>query len=655
MSLGEAAPKGATAEEISQSIPGWITMEWKSKGARALVSRAWPAIRLHYEGNEVVWRTSGTKILGAVDGAAGLLELPLRRGLSEPWLVVFGHEGPEDTPVLLTFTRKVLSIHKIDDGYEIDLAGPGAMHVMPLEGIRRHASGSADAKTQTAWIIAARAWVAPLLSFPMTASEEAHIVGDRIHLEACFSHELLSDDYGAGPLVLAPFPPGLALAAKAGYPVEVPDALVGDGDVLSIPTFYGPLWYTRGAGYSYSIPAAVGIDGLPLPPRSREAQTEPIRAELHRIIGRIGEPVMDYIDANVGHVKFLAEAMPELDEHERDKARAFAEKTFARVFETLRSAEEPSTGQTWWTVGKTWRAYYAESDPPWAKESERFDSEFYNGQALSALERAARIDESFATGHFEGAKRLYVYDQIFWDWPTGSVMTQATGDGSNIDGVQFAWEGMIAMARMARRAGDGALERDAAYRAARQQAALFSMWQQAAWVKQWDYAVGHAKGRLAPAEISTEGPINAYIEEFGALVLDFDFFWECTNFLFYANRPLFEFYRRYGLVERIRKIEYTIMPELHPSWLDGNAINRHGENGVKYYGASYTATHLAARAALFHHDPEELFLAYKATEGTEASRAWYSMQQPTLAGPLMLLLLEAWSARRGDDSPPLIA
>lgn len=292
---------------------------------------------------------------------------------------------------------------------------------------------------------------------------------------------------------------------------------------------------------------------------------------------------------------------------------------------SLHETTEPFTGQTWWTVDKTWRSHFSASDPPWAKDQERFDSEFYNGQALSAIEAAARLDPGLARRYGEQTRRLYTYYQLFWDWATGSALTHATGEGANIDGVQFAWEGMLATARLAQRAGDG--------------------------VKRWDYALGHvSKDRLAAIDVETVGPIDAFVEEYGASVLELRSFWQCTNFLFYANRPLFELYRRYGLLERIRVIEYEIMPRLHPRWQDGNAVDPHGENGQERYGTAWTAAHLAARAALFGDDASALFQVYERTKGTPAAETWYRMQAPPIAGPLMLSLLEG-----GAPAAPLIA
>ena len=140
--------------------------------------------------------------------------------------------------------------------------------------------------------------------------------------------------------------------------------------------------------------------------------------------------------------------------------------------------------------------------------------------------------------------------------------------------------------------------------------------------------------------METLGPIDAYVEEYGAALLEPASFWQCTNFLFYANRPLFALYRRHGLVDRIRTLEYDRMPALHPRWDDGNAADPGGENGQTQYGTCWTAAHLAARALLFGDDPLPLFQRYLATAGTPAADTWYRMQQRAVAGPLMLALLE---------------
>jgi hypothetical protein len=643
-----APPAAPSPPALSYGIAGWITLEQREGAGRALYSRAWPAVRVEGPDAALVFHTTATQVLGVAGGPAGPLDLtsPLT-GLDEPWLVFFGHAGADDAPVLLTFARGVTSLSRLPDGYSIRCAAPGAVHAMPLEGIQRRPAGQTDLD---AWIATARAWVAPLLAFPTACTESAAVDGERVTITARFTHEVLTDDWGNRGDPLAPFPPALVLAAEGGYPVEMPEGLVRDSAQLCLPTFHGPFQFVRGDGYAYVLPRATGSDALPVPPRSRAPEHAPIRAELDRLVSTLPDPRPDYVDDNLRVAAFLADALPDLDDAQRTRAAAYFDAAFEGALRPLFQATEPVTGQAWSTLAKTWRAHFPDDADLWGRDNERFDSEFYNGQALAALELAARTAPALGARFWAEAQALYAYDQLFFDWATGSVFTQATGVGANIDGVQFAWEGILAMGRLARAAGDAALALDAAYRAARQEAAIVAMWQQAAWSQRWSSAVGHVtKARLAPSAVETVGPVDAFVEEVGAATLEFGSFWQCTNFLFFANRPLFELYRRRGLVPRIRAVEYDRMPALHPRWQDGNASEAGGENGQTQYGTVWTAAHLAARASLFGEDPLPLFQSYLDTAGTPAASTWYCMQQLSTAGPLMLALLESGDGAEAAD------
>src|SRR4051812_30289918 len=68
--LGEAVlPKGPQRAP-SAAIRGWVTLERREDGIVALVSRAWPAVRLVWGGGVMLWRTSATRLLGVIDGRA---------------------------------------------------------------------------------------------------------------------------------------------------------------------------------------------------------------------------------------------------------------------------------------------------------------------------------------------------------------------------------------------------------------------------------------------------------------------------------------------------------------------------------------------------------------------------------------------------------
>lgn len=645
--LAVIAVPGGLGEEL-RSIPGWVTLVRQSGQVRALLSRAFPAIRIHHQPGTIKVTTGRTRLVGAdLLGARELASDQPVGPLTEPWLVAFGAPGDEDAALLLTFTRRVVSVGRQPDGWSIEVAQGGAVHAMPLEGIRRRKAGEAPIEH---WIACARAWVAPLLSFPLGLEETGRVEGDRVIIDLAVQHEALSDDYGNAPLPHAPLPPAVVLAAEAGHPIGLPDNATRDSAQLNIPTFYGPYVFVQGTSCSYSIPLPAGLERAPRP-RSRTERAAPIRKELSKLADWCGDPPTRYVDAGLRRAAFLAEALRELGEEQQAAVRAFVPEALRIALESLRPASEPISGQDWWTIDNTWRAYFDENASPWAKDNERFDSEFYNGQALAALDAASLVDPGLLDTYAASAKRLWVYNELFSDWATGSVQTQATGEGSNLDGVQFAFEGMVAMARMAGEFGNDALRDAAILRAARQQCALLAMWGEAEWVKRWDYVIGHlSKGRLPAGEAETRGPVDAFVEVHGASTLELKSFWQCSNMFFYANRPLFEMYRRFGLIERLRTLEYEVMPDLHPKWLDGNASDPNGENGQPLYGASWTAAHLHARAALFEAEPLLLFSAYLATGDTEAASSWYRMQLPEIGGPLMLQLLESLAEQEGE--PP---
>ena len=635
--LADGGLSGAAPARVQE---GGIGLERGEGASRVLVSRAFPAVRMHHPNTRVRVQTAARCLVCAASGAP----LVSGRGAgalvpSEPWIVLFGYPGDEDAALLLTATARIERVRWADSGLILELATPGAVHAMPLEGIRRRRGGEPPLAH---FVASARAWVAPLLAYPVGMHEEVAIEGDRARIFTRFSFERLRDAYGNEGEPLAPLPPVIALAASAGYPARLPDGVVTTSAQLNVPTFYGPFWFVRGEACAIDLPLAAGCSEVGERPRRRAPEHAAIRDELLRIVDALDPPKPDYVDNNLRVVHFLAGAQPELDEARAARARAYAAAALEVSLGGLFSPREPFTGQSWWTLGKTWRAYFPADAPPAAHDNERFDSEFYNGQALAAIRAACRLDPALGARFHDAAEKLYVYKQIFWDFPTQSVLTQATGESSNLDGVQFSLEGMIATAQLARAAGDRALEEDALARAARQEASLFAMWHHAAWVKEHDYAIGHlGHTRIPPEEVECAGPIDAFVEEYGAAVLEMRSFWQCTNFFFYDNRPLYAFYRRHpSLLARARAVAYEIMPRLHPRWHDGEALDAHGENGQPRYGSAWTAAHLHARACLFGDEPLALYRLYEATKATPAASEWYSMHLPQIAGPLLCALLE---------------
>src|SRR5690606_18392502 len=98
-------------------------------------------------------------------------------------------------------------------------------------------------------------------------------------------------------------------------------------------------------------------------------------------------------------------------------------------------------------------------------------------------------------------------------------------------------------------------------------------------------------------------------------ILDLRSFWQTANFMYFDNPAQFSFYRDFGLDERVRRIEYEVMPSLHPRWTDGNAYDPADQ---RFYGSGHLAAHLLTRAVLFHDDPLELYRIYQGIRGTSS-------------------------------------
>jgi len=618
------------------TVRGWIALDHQGLGYRALLSRASPAVRLR--GASDVTLRGPARALGVVDGQLREVTLAEAPELAEPWVVLFD-DAAEVCPVLVTFTRRVRSSEPQGPDHVLRFGGPFALHVMPLEGIRRRARGDTPFDH---WAACARAWVGPLLAFPVACREEPLLDGGLLRVLATFEHERLTDAWGNQPVALAPLPPALAEVAARGFAVGLPPNLVTASLQLNLPTLFGPFQFVEGPELEYTLPLPPGLDEAPAPSRPRDPWTRPIRDELAAIVAGIGDPSPDYVDNNLRVATFLADALPELTAEEAQRASIYAEKALEGALSSLHHVSEPLTGQPWSTLDNTWRAKFSDDASPWAKDNERFDSEFYNGQALSSLLAARALVPSAVERYYPQAADLYRYFAIFFDWATGSVLTHATGDSANIDGMLFAWEGMIAMARMAALQGDPRRRLDAVYRASRQMASIYGLWCHQSYAADHDYCVGHVShGRLPPTEVDRRFPIDAWVNDQGAAVSEPRSFWQCTNFLFYANRPLYQLYRDHGLLPRLREIMLDVMPSFHPRWADGEATDPHGENGQERYGTSWTAAQLHGRAALLGCDPLELLALYQATKLTPAEQTWYRMTLPQIAGPLMLALLEA--------------
>jgi len=662
-----------TAVEASQTSS---TVLGRAASTQVLLSRAFPAARYTTSGRTYTWSGPGTRVAVVLDGRPTLYDTtrggraPLGR-MSEPWVLVFGTRAGAgfDAPVLLTFERRPGAVTCGTGSLTFDFAGAaGAVNVMPLEGLRRRAPSEVarwDAGLPGEVLVRCRMLVPVLAAFPVSCRETYAIdeAAGTVTVTDRYTFRELRDEWGTIPTRAAAIPPVVYRAGQRGYPVRYP---AGAPFESWVATFFGPFAYIPGESATYVLPLPAGLSRLPVALRAEnDPRSLAARRELERMIRDEAPagPSSFYLDNDDRAAAFLAEAIPTLTpgSPERAKAIEMAPRLIEHGFldESLQTLAEPVTGQTYLNNAK----YWASQEP--------FDKEWYTGRQLAALALVAEAtDLDLARALWPKALGLYRYDRIFYDWATGSVLSSVFGFTALADGIHFAWEGMLGMGRLARLVGDRATFEDAAWRAARQQAALFAAWHQAEWVRDIDYAIGHiSNARLAPSDVETRGAIDGFVEEFGCATLEFRSFWQTTNFLFFDVVPQASLYRDFGLEGRVRALEYQAMPAEHPRWTDGNAMDPVDK---KYYGAEFTAAHVQTRAQLFHEDSAALYAIYAASAGTAASREWYSMRRFGIAGPTLLAIARSgapvveapvalarvegarWDAARGEVTIDLV-
>ncbi|MGZ6143292.1 MAG: hypothetical protein ACXWLM_08135, partial [Myxococcales bacterium] len=608
----------------------WVTLEARQDllfggSASVLLSRAFPAARYTSGASAFTWNTPLSRLTVVQNGAiasygSGTVDLG---SMSEPWILVEGA-----VPVLITFEKRPRAASLTGGGVRFDFsAAMGSVQVMPLYGLRRGAFDINDA------IVQSRFWLQRLAAFPtgMTETSAVDEASGTVTITDRYTFAEIADDWGTRPLHAAAIPPAVHYAGLNGYPVGYANPAIA----TQVATYFGPFAYVEGDLASFTIPLAAALTREPIPLRvNNAATTRPIRAELERILTDEvpSEPQTYWLGNDSADAGFLCDAWSTLLPGSAARAKAqtagprLAENTF--LSRSIAWFEEPVTGQR----------YLAPTSYPASVEP--FDKEWNNGRQLAALARCAeKVDLDLARGLWPKILGTYRYDRIFLDWATGSVTSSTEGFTELADGMHFAWDGMLGVGRLARKLGDEATWRDAAYRTARQQLALYDAWFQAQWTRDIDYGIGHITDAKLPAsEVETRGAIDGWVEDFGLATLEFKSFWQTANYLYFDVPAQLSLYRDRGLEDRVRTLEYQIMPSLHPSWADGNAFDAVDQ---RYYGSNYTAAHLAARALLFHDDPAALFSLYQGAQGTEASRQWYAMEFHGLAGPTLLAVERA--------------
>lgn len=192
--------------------------------------------------------------------------------LAEPWVLLWFGDAPAwqgvkladgspcptfDVPFLVVLEQPPRS-WQAKGGLELHFARPGArVAIMPLAGIQRATPGEAagwlrDPDAMSQIVRACRFWTRLVRALPIAVAEECRVDAERDLAEVRVRFEYLdsSSRWGDAARRVAPVPPLLALARKAGLSVRFSKPPIGTGCATAV----GPYQVVPDAeGYTYTI------------------------------------------------------------------------------------------------------------------------------------------------------------------------------------------------------------------------------------------------------------------------------------------------------------------------------------------------------------------------------------------------------------------
>jgi hypothetical protein len=652
-------------DQVTLRYHGQTSVDGQQHPVSMHVSRAWPGAMYDVDASTFSWIDSPerTQLYALFPTTDDEQIVPLRRDtilpeMSEPWILLF-HRVPEDmqpthetrdfaSPILVVLERKPQSMTPrsatppLSAGIDFQFEGAaGKVSAMPLFGIRRIEAGEtrqwADDGVPADTIEAARVWSRRLQRFPVALSQEYLVDEDAgtVTIRDSFKWMTMQSEWGVSAEVFTPLSPTVMLAADNGYGMLLPADLIR----TSVSTFYGPLAGRKASGITYTIPIADHVSSmLTLTRATGHPLLEEARAQLTR---RIDESIPDDLDGftsisdisqDVAQLRLISPSRLQIgDDPQRVAyARAVVENAFKDY--NLKLEKEPQTGQ-----------YYLMDDRFWAKDA-LYDKEWSIGFILQGLWSHAYYDNDwgFIADHWNDIRGLYRYYQLHFDWATNSTFTMTTGSGANSDGMRIAYDGMLAMARMAGSIDDDATREDAVVRSARQRLSLYASWFGAQWAADHDYVMARNR-HVRPEEAELRfSPDHLWSEFFTNNTSHTTDFFQTNHAFFAFNLAHLTFLHDVGLDEsRLRSWIFETIPQLHPNWCDGNA---RVPGGGRYYGDAHAMSLLIARAILFEGTLEDAFDCLRqATDGTAVMEEWYA---PTGLIPMMLSATITGSAPR---------
>ncbi|HWD39533.1 MAG TPA: hypothetical protein VG944_11840 [Fimbriimonas sp.] len=591
---------------------GELTFSTQTAGrtaySSALFSRCFPAVLYQTQASHWSWipRDLRADWIGYRDVHGRFVKA--RAGskigrLGAPWVLLWPDPAStkEVEPMLVRFQRQPARL-SLEKELSAEFSGQaGSIGVMPLFGVRRVSGGSWLPKA----VRDAEFWSRAMAAFPVRMNETFSVDDTRqtVRITDRVVYRSMKDDWGTRVLKLAPVSPVTGIAAQNGYPVNSSSIVRTD-----LATLLGPFAYVRGDRFSYEIPIPSSRDNMLSPVKiTGDPARERESVALNQLVAKQTIKPDDTSDGGLNlQLKEYSQAYPLLSPAVQAKIRPALAAAFDASYSpsNLTTVADPVTGAKYLMCNKIWCA-----DQP-------YDREWYAGRQLdAAYEYTAWVDPKAYAKHWKQIQGLYDYFRIYDDWAWSGTLSSVFAYALTGDGMNFSMEGMLGVARLAKRHGDGELWKDATYRAAKEALCTYASWFMTDWEKQIDYVTWtdtsydyqKKKGRyeirrMAPKDAQTGFGLDIYSDTTGIKVFRNGSFWHASAAVFWNNPALDRLYleRLYG---KVLRWEYVTLPRLHPKWTDRNAIERFSNQA---YGSNMVSTHVAARAVLFGQKPSQL-------------------------------------------------
>jgi len=584
----------------------------------AYISRIFPAIRYISNSKAYTWESGSVAfdMIGYLNPSGNVTVHNLYNGnfhadgtdLGAPWLMLWNTTEPEDEifPLMITLQHKPLEIKaSLQEKSLLNLSfeeKAGQVCVMLLKGDMR-VTGPEIALWQSSVpqyaLEEARFWSRALSAFPLENVETYKIneKTKRVTITNRFIYDTITDDWGTQPLYIAPVPPVTARASESGYPVKWEREKIYRSGVA---TLLGWFQYAEGKQVTYSIPIPESLDNMYA---SIGVKNDPF---LESLVTKLEtfcllqypsfKPKKNNLD-----FKELIEVIPTISNKElRDDIYRILPDHFASMYATnvMNTVYQPAGGQA-----------FLQNNSNYSSDK-HYDKEWYNGRHLDiAWLYAYHINPDVIEHLWPLMAGYYTYFRIHHDWAWSGVATQMVGRSLTTDGINFAFEGILAAARLALMAGDMHIYNDATYLAAKQNVTSIGSFDNPRWVQFIDYAHRHDYAGPAtriPVEEVYSFFMSMYNEFYGTDLADQRSITAMSNGLNWNNPAQLREYTTYRYGKNFVH-QYLGLDVSLPDWYDKDGIEpASGKPFSSIRTHKPAAMHILTRALLFGEQSEQL-------------------------------------------------